>query len=80
MLIPELHRIKQIVGAKAKQSKVMNLASTINQRTIRAVHNRTDVKKAVGVDGVSKYEYEARLDENIESLVGNVPIDNTANI
>ena len=69
MLIAELHRIKQTVEAKATQTKVMNLASAINPRTVKAIHNMTDGKKAAGIDGVTKSEYEARLDENIESVV-----------
>jgi len=69
MLIAEMHRIKQTVVAKAANTKAMNLASAINQTTIKAVHKRTDGKKAVGVDGVTKWDYEANLDENVGKLV-----------
>ena len=64
MLIPELHGIKATVEAKATKTKVQNLASAINKTTLAAIHKRTDGKKAVGVDGVTKWEYEENLDEN----------------
>jgi len=69
MLIPELLRIKQTVEEKAARSKVMNLASSINKATLTAIHKRTNGKKAVGVDGVNKWEYQEHLDENLERLL-----------
>ena len=68
-MIPELLGIKRTVEAKAKREKAMNLASAINKDTLRAVHKRTDGKKAVGIDGVTKWDYQERLDENLERLV-----------
>jgi len=47
----------------------MNLASAINKATLKAVNKRTDGKKAAGIDGVTKRDYEERLDENLEQLV-----------
>ena len=69
MLIPELHGIKRTVEIKASQTKVMNLASAINASTLKSIHKRTDGKKAVGLDGVTKQEYEVHLEENIENLL-----------
>jgi len=69
MLIPELHGIKQTVEAKAIQAKVMNLASAINKATLAAIHKGMDGKKAVGVDGVDKWEYQEHLDENLDRLL-----------
>lgn len=69
MLIPELHRIKQTVETKATGTRAMNLASAINETTLKSIHKRTDSKKAVGIDGVGKAEYEKQLDENLERLI-----------
>ena len=69
MLIPELHGIKQKVELKAKDGKAMNLASAITQTVLKAIHKGIDGKKAVGTDGVNKWEYEENLDENIECLI-----------
>jgi len=68
-LIPELLGIKRTVAEKATKEKVMNLASAINKATLKAVHKRTDGKKAVGADGVSKQDYQANLDENLDKLL-----------
>jgi len=35
---------------------------------IKACHKKMDKNKAVGIDGISKEEYEANLEENIEDL------------
>ena len=69
MLIPQLLGIKRTVEAKATQAKVMNLASAINKPVLAAIHKGMDGKKAVGVDGVNKREYQERLDENLEQLL-----------
>ena len=68
-MIPELCRIKQTVEAKAKQIKVLNLASAINKITLNAVNKKTDGKKAVGVDRVTKQDYQANLDDNLSKLI-----------
>ena len=69
MLVPELHGIKRTVEAKATREKVMNLASAINKATLEAIHKEMDGKKAVGVDGVNKWEYQEQLDANLERLL-----------
>ena len=69
-MIPELSRIKQTVEAqKTKQTKALNLASAINKTTLTAIHKKTDGKKAVGVDKVTKGEYQEKLEENLENLI-----------
>ena len=68
-MIPELDGIRQNVEAKAIRAKVENLASAINPNTLKSIHKRVDGKKAVGIDGITKSEYEENLDENIERLV-----------
>ncbi len=49
--------------------KVQNLASYINKESILTVHKRLDANKAVGVDGISKQDYEVNLEENVEHLI-----------
>ena len=68
-MIPELLGIKRTVEAKANGTKAMNLASAINKDTLKAVHRRTDGKKAAGIDGVTKRDYQEHLDGNLERLV-----------
>jgi len=68
MLITELLKIKENVE-KATSTKAKNLASAINRRTLIAIHKKMDGKKAVGVDGVTKEEYNAKLGRNVDKLV-----------
>ena len=68
-MIPELLGIKRIVEEKAKGGKAQNLASAINKDTLSAIHRGMDGKKAVGVDGVTKWEYQEQLEDNLEKLV-----------
>ena len=67
-MVTELLKIKESVG-KATGTKAENLASQINIKTLTAIHRKMDGKKAVGIDGVSKGEYEAELESNLEILV-----------
>lgn len=46
-----------------------NLASAINKTTLEAIHKTMDGKKAVGIDGVTKAEYEENLDANLDNLL-----------
>jgi RNA-directed DNA polymerase len=54
---------------KAKGAKAQNLASAINKITLATAHKIMDKRKAVGVDGISKDEYGAELDINLDNLV-----------
>lgn len=67
-MIAELLRIKQCVE-KAQGEKAQNLASAINKSALAAAHKIMDGRKATGVDGMSKEEYGAALDRNLEDLV-----------
>jgi len=55
--------------ANKTDGRVQNLASYINVETLRAVHAKMDSKKALGIDKVSKDEYGAKIEDNLESLV-----------
>lgn len=42
----------------------------INEDMLKSCHRDMDGKKAVGIDGVSKADYEKNLEENLKDLVG----------
>jgi group II intron reverse transcriptase/maturase len=46
-----------------------SLYHLINEELLRECHNEMDGRKAAGVDDITKGEYGANLDENLESLV-----------
>lgn len=52
-----------------KFKRVQGLINYVNADNIKAEHKRQSKNKAVGVDGISKEEYEIKLDENIDELI-----------
>ncbi|MDK2808802.1 MAG: hypothetical protein PWP24_1539 [Clostridiales bacterium] len=69
-MINELLGIQfNIAKADRTDHKVQNLASYINKDTLLAIHKQMDGKKAKGMDGTSKEEYEVNLEANIDNLV-----------
>ena len=69
-MVAELVGIQRnIEKADRTDRKVQNLASYINVESLKAMHKKMDAKKAVGIDKVTKEEYEKNLNENLESLV-----------
>ena len=52
-----------------KHARLETLINHDNYETLKAEHRRQDRHKAVGVDKVTKQEYEANLDENLKRLV-----------
>lgn len=50
----------------AKYSRVQNLMHNINEETLMSEHRKQSRRKAVGVDGISKDQY----DENAETKIG----------
>jgi retron-type reverse transcriptase len=69
-MINELLGIQfNIAKADRTDHKVQNLASYINKETLITIHKQMDGKKAKGIDGTSKEEYEVNLEANIENLV-----------
>ena len=42
----------------------------INEEMLKSCHRDMDGKKAVGIDGVTKADYEENLEENLKDLVG----------
>ena len=58
-----------IAKANRTDKKVQNLASYINEDTLRAIHKTMDKRKACGIDRVTKEDYERNLEENLANLV-----------
>lgn len=46
-----------------------SIGHMINKELLKECHEKMDGKKAVGIDGITKEEYEKNLDENLTSLV-----------
>ena len=53
----------------AKYSKVQNLMHNVNEETLMSEHRKQSRRKAAGVDGMSKDQYEENAEENIRELV-----------
>lgn len=63
---------KQAEGIReqsAKYSRVQNLMHNVNEETLMSEHRKQSRRKAVGVDGISKEQYEENAEENIRELV-----------
>lgn len=52
-----------------KHSKLETLINRVNYETLKAEHRKQKPNKAVGVDKVTKEQYEENLDENIRNLL-----------
>jgi len=59
------------IGLLAKNEEVVfnNLFSHINEENLRQAFRALDGSKAVGIDNISKRDYERNLDENLKSLL-----------
>lgn len=58
-----------IAALAEKHQQVQTLMHYVNQATLAEEHGRQQKGKAVGIDGVTKEEYESHLGDNIEDLV-----------
>jgi len=67
-MITGLERISQLADEHPDR-RMQTIMHLVNERTLREVHLRQDGHKAVGVDNVTKAEYEANLYDNIKDLV-----------
>lgn len=68
-VIDELLGIQFNIEKARADGKVQNLASYINENTLKSIHDKMDGKKAKGVDGVAKEDYAVKLEENVRALV-----------
>ena len=64
----ELERISQLVREHPDR-KLQTIMHLVNTETLREVHDRQNGNKAYGVDKVTKAEYEANIEENLENLL-----------
>jgi group II intron reverse transcriptase/maturase len=63
----ELREIRYQSRTYAKLETLMN---RVNEESIKEEHRRQKQNKAVGIDGITKAEYEEKLDENAADLIG----------
>ena len=63
-----LERISQLVREHPDR-KLQTIMHMVNAQTLRGVHNRQDKNKAYGIDKVTKVEYEANIEENLNNLL-----------
>lgn len=64
----KLERIAEISRYNTK-AVFTSLYHLLNKELLMECHRLLDGKKAIGIDGVSKADYEENLEENIDSLV-----------
>lgn len=64
----KLARISQM-SSENPDMVFTSIGHLINKELLRSCHEKMDGKKAVGIDGVSKAEYEKNLEGNLEELV-----------
>ena len=68
MMETKLARISQL----SKQNPNMvftSIGHLINEEMLKECHRDMDGDKAVGIDGITKEEYEANLEANVSALV-----------
>ena len=51
------------------EPRMENLMYHVNEQTLMEEHRKQSRKKATGIDGVTKDEYDAKVDENLKDLV-----------
>ena len=68
-MINELLGIQYNIEKARLDGRVQNIASYINDNTLKAIHKTMDGKKAKGIDGVAKEDYSVNLEANVENLV-----------
>jgi RNA-directed DNA polymerase len=64
----KLERITEI-SASTRKPEFTSLYHHINSEMLKQCHKELDGNKAVGIDKVTKAEYEVNLEENITNLV-----------
>ena len=60
---------KEIRELSKKHPKLETLMYRVNKDSLKQVHTAQMQKKASGIDGVTKQDYEKNLDENLEELI-----------
>ena len=63
------HDLMPIRSQSEKHRKLHTLINRVDVAHLLMAHDKQSVRKAVGVDGITKMEYEANLVENLRDLV-----------
>ena len=63
---------KEISELSKKHPKLETLMYRVNKDSLKQVHTAQMQKKASGIDGVTKQDYEKNLDENLEELIKDI--------
>ncbi|MBU3221136.1 reverse transcriptase, partial [Clostridium algidicarnis] len=69
----KLNRIAEIARNKPKE-KFTSLIHLVNKEMLIMCHNELSGNKATGVDKVTKKEYEANLEGNIDDLLNRMKV------
>lgn len=64
-----LTKLQDIRKMSQKHARLETLINRVNYDSLLNEHKRQDPKKAKGIDGVSKWDYEENLEENLKNLV-----------
>ena len=63
------HELKGIRYQSEKYAKLTMLINRVNEESLKEAHRHQKTGKAVGIDSVTKEEYESNLDENMRELI-----------
>jgi len=61
--------LKEIRYQSRKYAKLETLMNRVNEGSIKREHRKQAQKKATGIDGVTKAEYDKELDKNVADLI-----------
>ena len=64
----KLERISEL-SKQHPEMKFNSIGHLINIEMLKECHYKMDGRKAVGIDGISKEEYNSNLDNNLKQLV-----------
>lgn len=63
------HELKEIRYQSRTYARLETLMNRVNETSIKEAHKHQIQNKAVGVDGITKAEYDEKLDENVADLI-----------
>ena len=72
------HDLMPIRSQSEKHRKLHTLINRVDVAHLLMAHDKQSVRKAVGVDGITKMEYEANLVENLRDLVSRMKHSSTS--
>ena len=68
IMTTKLERISEL-SKQHPEMKFNSIGHLINIEMLKECHYKMDGRKAVGIDGISKEEYNSNLDNNLKQLV-----------